>query len=72
MSTSISIGFTQENLEKLENSIAQGVKTVKYTDKEVTYRTLEDMLKIRDIMRKELGIIECRGNRKLAQTSKGL
>lgn len=46
--------FTIENLTALEQAIVEGVKTVKYSDKEVEYRSLEEMLKIRNLMRKEL------------------
>lgn len=48
--------FTVENLEALEEAIVGGEKRVKYTDKEVEYRSLEDMLKIRDLMKKKLGM----------------
>ena len=49
-------GFTLERLEKLEAAIADGVRRVKYTDKEIEYQSLEDMLKARDLMRRKLGL----------------
>ena len=58
--------FTEENLSLLEQAIVDGVKKVKYTDKEVEYRSLEEMMKIRNLMRKEL----CKGSS--SETSKGL
>lgn len=48
--------FTIEQLNALESAIADGALRVKYTDKEVEYRSLEEMLKIRSIMREALGI----------------
>ena len=69
----MSTTFTSDDLAKLEKAIANGVKSVKYTDKEITYRTLDEMIKARDIMRAELGITNVpRGARRVAQTDKGL
>lgn len=48
--------FTQDQLNALEGAIAEGALRVKYSDKEVEYRSLEEMLKIRDIMRNALGL----------------
>ena len=42
-------GFTQEKLDALENAIAEGVLKVKYQDKEVQYRSLDEMLRLREI-----------------------
>lgn len=56
--------FTQENLNALEQAIAEGAKRVKYSDKEIEYRSLEEMLKIRDLMKKELGLKNCSSSRK--------
>lgn len=50
----IKTAFTEDNLTLLEQAIVDGVKKVKYTDKEVEYRTLDEMMKIRDLMKKEL------------------
>lgn len=49
-------GFSLEKLELLECAIAEGVKRVKYSDKEVEYRSMDEMLKARDLMRKKLGL----------------
>ena len=46
--------FTLENLNLLEQAIVDGVEIVKYTDKEVKYRDLDDMMRIRDLMIKKL------------------
>lgn len=48
--------FTFERLQALEAAIAEGVLKVKYSDKEIEYRTLDEMLKAREIMRKALGM----------------
>lgn len=48
--------FTQDQLTALEGAIAEGALRVKYSDKEVEYRSLEEMLKIRDMMRNALGL----------------
>jgi len=56
--------FTKENLKNLEAAIAEGAQKVKYSDKEIEYRSLKDMLKIRDLMRKELGIGQCSPGKK--------
>lgn len=48
--------FTVKRLEALEEAIASGELTVKYSDKEITYRSLDDMLKARTIMMRVLGL----------------
>lgn len=47
-------GFTIERLQALEEAIAEGALRVKYSDKEVEYRSLSEMMKIRDTMKKAL------------------
>jgi hypothetical protein len=49
------MAFTQEQLTILEEAIATGSKRVKYADKEVEYQSLDDMLRLRDLMQGELG-----------------
>ena len=47
--------WTAYDLQVLENAIKTGAKKVKYSnDKEVEYRDLSDMLKIRDIIKKDI------------------
>lgn len=58
--------FTQAQLDALESAIADGALKVKYSDKEVEYRSLEEMLKIRDTMRNDLGL------NKVSSCGKGL
>ncbi len=71
--------FTFEALEALEKAIAEGVRRVKYSDKEIEYRDMDDMLKARDLMRQRLGLKKKCGSKGLfggtrivAKHSKGL
>jgi thiamine monophosphate synthase len=49
------MAFTQDQLDSLEEALASGALTVKYRDKEVTYRSLNEMLKLRDMIATKLG-----------------
>lgn len=49
------MAYTQDQLKALEAAIAEGALVVKYGDKSVEYRSLDDMLRIRDLMRADLG-----------------
>jgi hypothetical protein len=46
--------YTQAQLDALTQAIAQGVKRVKYTDREVDYPDLEDMLELQAIMQADI------------------
>jgi len=50
------MAWTSEQLIALETAIAQGIRTVRYGDKEVTYQTLDQMRALRREMRTELGL----------------
>lgn len=50
------MAYTQQQLAALEAAIAEGALTVKYADKAVTYRSLDEMIRIRDMMRDDLGL----------------
>lgn len=65
------MSYTQPQLDELEKAIAQGVLRVRYTDKEVIYRSLEEMQRIRLMMRKELGLPQA-PTHVVAKFSKGL
>ena len=56
MSTTSTEGYTLERLRCLESAIAEGALKVKYSDKEIEYRSLKDMLKIRDDIKRDLGL----------------
>ena len=47
------------------SAIAQGALTVKYADKEVTYRSLSDMLRIKQLMETDLGINSAANGRRV-------
>lgn len=66
------MGWTQTDLDAIENAIKSGTLRVKYSDKEVTYRSLDELLKIRDLIKKDLGLSSGVGNRLYASYSKGL
>jgi hypothetical protein len=66
------MAFTQDDLDVLNASIAQGALKVKYADKEVEYRSLKDMLELRRLMAAELGLLpDPDTNRKYAEFNKG-
>lgn len=65
------MAFTLSQIEALEKAIAEGVTRVKYENKEVEYRSLDEMLKLLDLMRSSLGL-KPRAQRLLAKYSKGL
>ena len=48
--------FTQADLDALEQAIASGQLEVRIGDRKVVYRTLDEMLKIRTMMRSSLGL----------------
>jgi hypothetical protein len=64
--------WTLAQLETLENAIASGTLEVRYSDKSVKYRDLDEMLKIRDMMRSGLGLISGQTTRLLSEFDKGL
>jgi hypothetical protein len=63
--------WTQADLAALEAAIAKGVLIVEYNDKRVRYRSLDEMLKIRDLMLKSLGLAK-KPSRIFVETSKGI
>lgn len=48
------MAFTQTQLDALNSAIAEGALTVKYQDKSVTYRSLDEMLRLRELMYREI------------------
>lgn len=65
------MAFTLLQVEALEKAIAEGVTRVKYENKEVEYRSLDEMLKLLDLMKSSLGL-KAKSQRVLASYSKGL
>ena len=67
------MAWKQSDLDALEDAIKQGVEEVRYSDKTVRYRSLDEMMKLRDIMRKDLGLIDADSQRiELTFGGKGL
>lgn len=64
--------WTTADLEALEKAIASGALSVQYADRRVQYRSLDEMLKIRDLMRKALGKTDPSGGRIFTKFGKGL
>jgi len=52
------MAFTQTQLDALESAIATGVTEYRIGDKTVKYASVTEMLKVREIMRADLGLTE--------------
>jgi len=63
--------FTKEDIKELEKAIAKGVRKVKYTDKEIEYRSIAEMRETLDLMRREVNCVK-KTRRCVMSTSKGL
>lgn len=48
------MSFTLKHLEAIERAIARGEKTVRYSDRTVEYRSIDELLKARDEIRTSL------------------
>jgi len=46
--------FTQAHLDALNTAIASGELTVRYGDTTVTYRSLDELLRVRDMVKSDL------------------
>ena len=66
------MAFSLEQLEKLEEAIAQGAREVWYGDKRIQYNSLDDMLKLRDTIKAELGLTKNKTTKVVATFIKGL
>lgn len=66
------MSYTANDLTALESAIKEGVFKVKYADKEITYRTLNEMNKLRDQMRAGLSVTKKQLPRYGVTFSKGL
>ena len=64
------MAYTSEQITALESAIAEGALRVKYADKEVEYRPLDDMIRILNIMKAQVEGGQV-GGRKLAAFNKG-
>ncbi len=57
------MAFTQTQLDALDSALAQGVLSVQYNDRRVTYHSLNEMITLRTTMRSELGVATPAANR---------
>ncbi|MFM0479107.1 hypothetical protein PQQ81_01110 [Paraburkholderia strydomiana] len=48
------MAFTQQNLDAIENAIATGTLSIEYNGKRVTYRSMSDLMRARDVIKSEL------------------
>lgn len=69
------MAYTQSDLDNLDKAIAKGYLTVRHSDgKQITYRTVDEMVKARDLIKKELAKSDGKRRRRafVARTTKGL
>lgn len=66
------MAFTSTQLSALDEAISAGVLEVQYTDKKVRYRSQKEMIELRNLMKRELGLSDTSKRRKTAVTGKGL
>lgn len=52
------MAWSTDDLARIEQAIADGVLSVTYSNRQVTYRSLDDMLRVRSMIRVELGMID--------------
>lgn len=64
--------FTQANLDAINAAIATGARECWYGDKRVAYRSLDEMIRIRDLIKENLGLKEQNTSRIFARFNKGL
>ncbi len=66
------MAYTIEQYSALQAAIAEGALSVRYADKSVTYRSLDEMMRILKLMATELGVnaSNC-GGRRYSSFSKG-
>jgi hypothetical protein len=66
------MAWSSADLEALEAAIASGTLRVKYRDKEVEYRSLDELLRARDLIRKDLAVTSGRTTRIFSEHDRGL
>jgi len=66
------VAWVQSDYDALTKAIAQGATSVRYGDRQITYRSLAEMLQLRQQMAAELGLNSSRIARKFASYSSGL
>ncbi|NWL09016.1 phage head-tail joining protein [Pseudomonas hunanensis] len=68
------MAYTQAHLAAVEGAIARGERIVRYSDRTVEYRTVDELIKARDLIRTELAQATGRRSRvvRLYHGGKGL
>lgn len=66
------MAWTQDQVTALEQAIAAGRLSVRYEDMSVTYRSLDEMVRLLDKMRRETGITSGDSSRRYPKHNKGL
>lgn len=64
--------WSQSDLDAIELAIKSGTTMVKYDTKTVTYRSLDELIRIRELIKKELGQTTAASARVYMETSKGI
>jgi len=62
--------WTTADLIKIKTAIASGAMRVEYNDRTVVYKSMDDLMRARQLIEKELGKVK-RGGRILCESSKG-
>jgi len=65
------MAWSQDDLDAIEETIKTGTLEVKYKDRSVKYQSLSDLLRIRDLIRAEIGITSGRNKRILSEFDRG-
>ena len=65
------MAYTLEQYTALQAAIAGGELVVRFADRSVTYRSLDEMIRIQQLMERELFPDSTSGGRRYASFSKG-
>jgi hypothetical protein len=65
------MAWTQADLDALNEAIISGAQTVAYESKTVTYRSLDDMLRLQNIIMIALGLVPGNNNTLLVEHDRG-
>lgn len=67
------MAYTQAQLDAIEKAIGEGALEIEYGNptKRVKYRSLDEMIRVRDLIRKDLGITTGTTKRLYFSTCKG-
>lgn len=66
------MAFTQTQLDALDVAIANGRRVVEYDGRKVEYRSITEMLKLRDLIKQELGLAPKSPRRRVVSHNKGI